>query len=324
MNIAPTDYLEVVRREYLGSFIEDGGAAVKFVVPMDGATPHDLHAPLRTAAEQTGYAFAFVDAASTRVHMIDQVFFAIARQIDWDASARAFALDVLRELAFRVSEHAPVLDLGAVAVEHGFSPTELSRDYRAELQRRINQDFEMARDFRVAMMRLCQAAVDPSPAAQTTRGLIAEWLTGDLRRISALKEALLFQKITRANARHMLVSLSHWLRRSGGRGLVLAQDIRQLAVGRRADAEQQIFYTKAMVLDAYEVLRQLVDGTDELKGCLAVVICPTEFLDNDYGRGLAAYQALHMRVYDEVRDQNRVNPLAALIRLSVQPGVTPP
>jgi hypothetical protein len=79
-----------------------------------------------------------------------------------------------------------------------------------------------------------------------------------------------------------------------------------------------------MVLDAYEVLRQLVDGTDELQGCLVVVVCPLEFLGNEYGRGLAGYQALHMRVYDEVRDQNRVNPLAALIRLSAQPGVTPP
>src|SRR5687768_16403521 len=117
MIIRPADYLDVVRREYLGSFIAEGGAAVKFVVPLDGATPHDLHAPLHTAAEQTGYAFAFVDAASTRVHMIDQVFSAVARQIDWDRRARVFALEVLRGLGFAVSEHAPVIDLSRIAAE---------------------------------------------------------------------------------------------------------------------------------------------------------------------------------------------------------------
>ena len=53
-------------------------------------------------------------------------------------------------------------------------------------------------------------------------GAVLEWLTGVLRRISALKDALIFQKITRANARHMLVSLAQvgWIREWGGRFVV--------------------------------------------------------------------------------------------------------
>ncbi|MGH7555637.1 MAG: BREX system ATP-binding domain-containing protein [Longimicrobiales bacterium] len=322
MSIRPSDYLEFVRDEYLDSFIREGGAAVKFTVPLDGATPHDLHAPLRTAATEAGYAFAFVDSAATRVHMIDQIFFDLARQVDWGARARVFAARALARLGFPDAGRGP-LDLERIARERDYAAHELSRDYKRILQQEINQDFAMAKDFRMAMMRLCQAAVDPGPASQTTRGAVIEWLTGELRRVSSLREALIFQRITRANARHMLVSLAHWLRRTEGPGLVLALDIRQLAVSRRAEAEQGVYYTKAMVLDAYEVLRQLVDGTDELEGCLVMVICALEFLENARGRGLEAYQALQMRVYDEVRDRNRVNPLAALVRLSPAPVEVP-
>ena len=96
---------------------------------------------------------------------------------------------------------------------------------------------------------------------------------------------------------------------------MLLLDISQLAVGRRQDAADQLFYTKAAVLDAYEVLRQLIDGTDELGACLVVVSCAPEFL-SDPVRGLESYHALRDRVADDVRDRARTNPFSALVRVS--------
>jgi hypothetical protein len=313
---APGVYVDFLAREYLDGFIAEGGAAVKFAVPLDGATTYDLNTALHRTAVEADYVFAEVDAARTRVHMIDQVFFELARQVDWDALARQVAGVLVRELGFPVSEHAPTLDIDGIARTNDYAPAELRRDFNRELQEQVGKDYALAREFRIAMIRLCQASVDPGGVAQTTRAAVLEWLTGELRRISVLKPALIYQRITRANARHMLVSLARWVRRGGRRGLVVFLDARQLAVTRRADAGDGVYYTKPMVLDAYEVLRQLVDGTDELEACLVCTGCPEEFLENNYGRGLAAYQALHMRVYDEVRDRHRVNPLAALVRLS--------
>ena len=40
----------------------------------------------------------------------------------------------------------------------------------------------------------------------------------------------------------------------------------------------------------------------------------TAFLEDD-NRGIGAYEALKFRVFDEVRDKNLVNPMAALVRL---------
>jgi hypothetical protein len=90
------DWLEVVRREYLQDFVHDGGAAVKFVVPAGRDERERVRDGLRRAAEQDGYQFAAVDAESTRMHLIEQLYFAVARQLDWDALSRAF---LVRSLA---------------------------------------------------------------------------------------------------------------------------------------------------------------------------------------------------------------------------------
>ena len=48
--IAPAEYIDFLRREYLADFIRDGGAAVKFAVPLSGTAPEEVHALLREAA----------------------------------------------------------------------------------------------------------------------------------------------------------------------------------------------------------------------------------------------------------------------------------
>ena len=62
------------------------------------------------------------------------------------------------------------------------------------------------------------------------------------------------------------------------------------------------------------MLRQFIDGTDDLESMLLVVHVPPEFL-SDGKRGLNRYEALKLRIWDEVRDRQYQNPLGALIRL---------
>jgi hypothetical protein len=50
-----------------------------------------------------------------------------------------------------------------------------------------------------------------------------------------------------------------------------------------------------------------------------VVIAPPAFLHPDERRGVYSYDALRMRIWDEVRDRQRVNPFSTLIRLSSSP-----
>ena len=113
----------------------------------------------------------------------------------------------------------------------------------------------------------------------------------------------------------MLSSLSHWLHITGHSGLVLALDISQfLEVRRPEGGDGSLYYTPSAVVDGYEVLRQFVDSTDELHYCLLVVLAPPSFLTSEQ-RGVRKYDALYLRIWDEVRDRNRANPLSSLIRI---------
>jgi phosphoserine phosphatase len=94
---------------------------------------------------------------------------------------------------------------------------------------------------------------------------------------------------------------------------VLHLDIRACAATSRSQTEGQ-YYTRPVVLDVYELLRQFIDATDELDSTLIVVSAGPEFL-TDPGRGVERYWALKLRISDEVRDRSRTNPYGSLIRL---------
>jgi hypothetical protein len=192
----------------------------------------------------------------------------------------------------------------------------LKRDVDRELQRRIFKDYDMIQEFRIAMLRLCQAAFRTGQVSDAEHDAIIEWLRGDLRQMSALKSALIYRRIARHNARQMLFSLPHWLATNGFAGLLVVIDIRRLGVARRPPLDERAgqYYTRLGLLDAYEVLRQLIDSTDELARCCVVVIAAPELL-TDEARGLDAYQALKLRIFDEIRDRRRDNPFSSLVRM---------
>jgi len=167
------------------------------------------------------------------------------------------------------------------------------------------------------MTQLALVEVTGGPEAETTINVIADWITGRNKAVSAVKPYSIFSRINRANARHMLESLCVWLRLSGYAGLTILIDISRLAVPKNP-RDERVFYSKAMVLDAYEVIRQFIDSLDRLEACFLVVVAGLPFLDDGgTGRGLQAYQALRFRVYDEVRDRDTANPLASLVRLTL-------
>ncbi len=318
MNIKPQDWLEIIRKEYLQDFIRRGGAAVKFVVPMEEFGHDQLRDELRRAAEEEGFLFAFVDAASTKIHMIDKLFHEVARQVDWDELAYFFVTQILKKNRYELPSRRDEFNLQQIALRNRREERLLRRELHTWLEEAIYRDFEMSQEFRIAMIRLCMAQLDPGDVSPFLSNAVKEWLRGELRLISALREALIFQKVARHNARHMLFSLAHWLKLIGKSGLVLSLDISRYLMSRPRDPADSFYYSAPATLDAYEVLRQFIDGTDEMESCFIAVVASREFL-TDERRGLNRYDALKLRIWDEVRDRHRQNPFASLIRVSSGP-----
>jgi len=313
--VAVEEWLALIEGEYLREFVAAGGAAVKLAVVAPPLAAADVRDRLERAAVATDFHFAFVDSARTKIHMVDHVFHAVARQLDWDRLAEEFVRGLLEANGFVVPADPAAFDVPHIAAANAYSESELRRDVRHLLTAHVLNDYAMTQEFRIAMVRLCQARLEPQAERDPEALAIKEWLRGELRLISALKPALIFQKIARHNARDTLFSLTHWLRLGRKQGLVLVLDVARYVTTRRAaEPDGSLYHSTAAAMDAYEVLRQFIDGTDELEGCLIVVLAPPELLEDDR-RGLSRYTALKLRVWDEVHDRQRANPLSALVRL---------
>jgi hypothetical protein len=313
--IAVDDYIGFLDHEYLRGYVDNGGAAVKFAVAPDDQTAETFMARLTVAARDAGYVVATVDAVQTRVHLLEEVFFAVARQVDWEALA-VTATEAAAVAAGYPPPPDGALSLDALAAHHGLEARELRRDLDRELQLRVHRDYAMVPEFRTAMLRLCQAQLRAGQVSEAEHAAVLDWLHGDLRLISSLRSALIFRRIGRHNARPLLFSLAHWLAVNDHAGLLVVLDLRRLGFARRPSPEERQghYYTKGALLDAYEVLRQLVDNTDELAHCFVAAVASPAFV-TDTGRGLDAYQALKLRIFDEVRDRRRDNPFSSLVRI---------
>ncbi len=205
---------------------------------------------------------------------------------------------------------------------HDVDGAELYRSVRRAVEQTVLKDTGLSHEFRVAMLRLCQERLGRGDVSQAERETVIGWLRGERVPMGELRKLSLHAKVARHNARSLLLSLTRWLRVAGHAGLVLRIDLTRLAVIRRPPAglRDGYYYSKAATLDTYELLRQLIDGTDEFEGLFVAVLLPPELV-NDEGRGLPAYTALRMRVVDEVRDRRRVNPYSALVRIGMHPEV---
>jgi hypothetical protein len=97
---------------------------------------------------------------------------------------------------------------------------------------------------------------------------------------------------------------------------VLTLDISRYLQERSKDSTGNIHYSISAMLDCYEMLRQFIDGTDESEYLFIAVLAPSRFLDEGDRRSVVSYEALKLRIWNDVRDKKYVNPLASLVRIS--------
>lgn len=313
------EWLNVIESEYLSSFVPDGGASVKFAVASDELKP-DLHTAVKQVCARSGMLLVSLDAASRRAHMPQDLFHGFAASVDWREAARRMILKLARDRVYVVDGIDPQSDANvfeAIAEVNNLEHQFVLGNLRPLIQDRVYREPLMARDFRVAMTQLCLA--EDTRTGETYGGQpIIDWLTGSNNRISSVRPFSIYTSINRTTARHFFESALFWLHHVGYPGTIILLDNARVTLARNP-RDGLRYYTRAMVLEHYELLREFVDTTDRLTGTLLVVVTSSDFLEEETGsrnRGFGIYQALMTRVIDDVRDRNLVNPVASLVRLS--------
>ncbi len=89
MAVALEDWLNLIDKEYLRDFVANGGSAVKFV-ESEHERLEEIQSRILALGERHGLATCAIDAAQSKLHMIQDVFFAISRSLDWAAMAQDF------------------------------------------------------------------------------------------------------------------------------------------------------------------------------------------------------------------------------------------
>jgi hypothetical protein len=310
MTLVLDDWLGVIGREYVESFIPAGGGGVRFAVA-DGAVLERVGTQLRQMAAQAGLHVVAVDLAATKLHMLQNLFFTVATALPWEAMLRTRLASFLEEAGYRAPDRAT--DLEALAASISVAPHLLRRQFNQWLTRNVWRDRGLAQDFRHAMIALLTAQLtgEDEPLAAA----VMEWLQGTLRSVAPLRHAHIGARIGRQNARAMLMSVCHWVRACGGKGILLLLDIRRLNREPREVADG-LRYSPAAVMDCYEVLRQVIDDAEHFSGLFLVALADEQLLNDNPRRSLMQYTALQMRVADDVHPHERDNPLAPLVRLA--------
>jgi len=312
-SIAPSDWLRFIDKEYLETFVRDGGSSIKFAVPSDDAVRPELFDGLTRLAQEGGYPVVTISAVDTKIHMADEIFFRTAQQVPWQVISRKFLSKIAAELGYAWPDTGDGSLALRLAEKNQVDPKMLSIDFKKAIANKVLKEGKLSRDFRVAMTHLCLAELSGGQEGETTLQILTDWLTGRNRAVSAVKPYHIFRRIARTNARFFFESMVRWLRAVDYPGLVILLDNQRIMQQRKPE-DPGLFYSKAAVMDAYEVLRKFIDDADNLEGFFMVVIPDPGFLE-DLARGLNSYAALKHRVIDEVHDRNLVNPLASLARI---------
>lgn len=305
-------WLDVIEQEYFAAYLPAGGAAAKFVIADDAAFAR-LCDGTEGLAQRHGLLPVSISAGEVRLHMLQDVFFAVARALPWDDLLQRYVETLFNRNGYIWPRPGADLTMPELAQEFGVAPNLLARTRDQWLSRDLWDDAHLAQDFRAAMLRLCLARLEPE--ADTLESPVLQWLCGEKVGLPLLRQYHIAARIGRTNARAMLISLCHFVRKAGAKGLVLTLDLRPaLRVG--AAGTGAVRYSHAAVMDLYEVLREVVDDIEHLPGLFLLCLADQALVAGDRRRTLDTYKALEMRIWPDVRPGDRQNPLAPLVTVS--------
>jgi P-loop Domain of unknown function (DUF2791) len=306
------EWLSIIEREYLLEYVPAGGAAVKFAILDDDDGTVTAAERLIGLGQGGGMLTVHLEAGRTRIHLMQELFFAIARALPWDSLVQRYLEVLFGAHAYAWPRPGATMTMTNLAGAFAVAPNLLSHHVDQWLTSDLWDDRRLTQDFRAALLRLCLSRLESDEWDTDHPAML--WLRGEKPAPASLRAADISVRITRTNARAMLASLCHFLRKAGAAGLLVVLDVRQLA--RTEAANGALRYSPAAVMDAYEVLRELIDDAEHLPSLFVAVLADAALASGDPRRALGQYAALQMRVWPDVRPGDRQNPVAPLVWLA--------
>ncbi len=357
MRVPVSEWENVIHGDYLSDYIPNGGSAVRFISGAEDLVDEVAESLTKRAASQ-GYHVARLDPArpgpdgkSPGYHQIDKLFFGISRTFNWSALAESHLLSKMKELGWVMPPGwKPGGDLSEFLRLNQLDWDPFVHEMKRAVQVDVVRDRAMTLEFRSAVSALASHLIVPDSHLPSTEEVVMRWLRGEKAQpgdAQVLKRYQIYGRINRSNARHMLVSLCHWVVKAGYLGTVVVFDFRPyeyFRLGRSAlerqllerlrvaiqqgvpteqlqqllcdesQREPEIAYGNQAYMHMVHILRAFLDEIEVFEKFILVVLTTDEYYDSERPRNYRNYDALHTRIANEVRGE-RANPEGILCHL---------
>ncbi|HPE93547.1 MAG: BREX system ATP-binding domain-containing protein [Sphaerochaeta sp.] len=301
------------REKYLQQFILQGGSKIKFLTGGKGSgKTHCLHL-FQSVAKQEGYLTVSLSARALWLHDFREFYLEVLKQADVMSLLERCSDRIVEAMGFSAKDIEPGSTfLDRLAIE-GLADGLTRREIRNQLKQMFLDNRRMDNNFSLACSLLCGSLLGHPALEQANKDLVLGWLHGDKKiRMTSLRPlGMAPSRITKYNARNLLRSLAELVHLAGYNGLVVTVDDLDVMVDN--SGMNPFHYTKMKREDTYESIRQLIDDIDTFNHFFVVFGFGRELIDNE-NAGLKAYQALWMRIQNEVVS-DRINKFTDIIDL---------
>ena len=311
-----TDFWE---EKYLQEYIRDGGSKIKFVTGRKGSGKTYFLQTMIALAKKHDYKTVQFSARDIWMHDFREIYIEIFHQCDIMDCLEAAGRRLIAEMGYDWQEIPEGMRFIDYLSQNGMGDALTKREIRMQLKQLFLDNPLLDNNFALACSMLTGSILGYPVLEEQNRNLLLSWLEGDRTvKLSQLRAIGFYpSRITRYNARHMLRSLAEVIRMGGRSGLFIAIDDLEILISR--SRLLPIHYTKMKREDTYENIRQLIDDIDSMKNILFVYAFDRALID-DENAGLKSYQALWMRIQNEIVGErfNRFADMVDMDRLAAQ------
>jgi hypothetical protein len=299
--------------QYLDAYISRGGSKIKFLTGHPGSGKSHALRLFLSDARARKYKTVALSAKQIWIHDFKEIYSAAFKAINFHACLKTCADKIIAGLGYEPADVPPIVTFADFLMARGAFDPITRRELRTLLNEMFFRNPRIDKNFAIGAALFTGDILGYPQLEPASSDLLQGWFEGDKSvKIAALRKlGLSPSKITKHNARHMLRSLTEIIRLAGYEGLVVGID--DLEILTETSSLEEIRYTKMRREDAYESIRELIDEIDTLRHTMFVFSFDRQLLE-DEGKGLKSYQALWMRIQNEI-EGSRVNRFSDIIDL---------
>ena len=157
---------------------------IKFCVSIEEQAGVATSNALDAVGHELGYIVVKADAGITRLHLIDQLLFHIAKQIDWPQLAERVIDRLCKREGYKLPTPSQRPFFERVAETNGIELNIAKINLERALGEEVSEQPKLAKDFKTAMTQLCLAQMRGGADAPLIVQALIDWLTGAARTLA--------------------------------------------------------------------------------------------------------------------------------------------